>query len=164
MSGNQTDCLIDKLYVKIYLQLMEENLHDLWNGLDFPSDKKSTIIASELHVNSEIKYAMKAVRNCHEWKMALYIIFSLPEFFCHSARLWKHFPVLFRHNTELCFTSDNKERHRIWLHWQTKLVSVVFWKMRQTDWKRRKESKLFWKDQSLRSAELSEISSFPMKF
>lgn len=39
MSGNQTDCLIDKLYVKIYLQLMEENLNDWWNGIDLPSDK-----------------------------------------------------------------------------------------------------------------------------
>ena len=123
MSGNQTDCLIDKLYVKIYLQLMEENLHDLWNGLDFPSDKKSTIIASEL--NSEIKYAMKAVCKCHEWKMVLYIIFHCLNSSV-TAHVWKHFLVLFRHNTELCFTIVNKQRHRIWLHWQTSLVSVAF--------------------------------------
>ena len=96
---------------------------------------------------------------CHEWKMVLYIIFHCLNSSV-TARVWKHFLVLFRHNTELCFTIVNKQRHRIWLHWQTSLVPVVFERCARQTENGEKKAKLFWNDQSLRSAELSEISSF----
>ena len=48
---------------------MEENFNDWWNGIDFPSDKKFTVIPSEL--NCEMKYAKKMVLYIFSWLAVL---------------------------------------------------------------------------------------------
>lgn len=64
--------------------------------------------------------------------------FWLPEFFHHSApssarlKAFRWFLVLFRHNTELCFTSDNEQPHRICIPLANLVCVRWLWNMRET--------------------------------